>query len=205
MLDNPVKLIKRRKAEKSVIAIPTQEQFRALVSTLRTADDRTIHAADLVELLAYSGMRLGEAIELRLGDINFQRNIFLVTGGKTGTKNHEVRAVPLFPAMVQLIERILDRQSLRADDLLIPIRSAKKALITACKKAGIPNYTHHSFRHYFVSNAIEAGINFAPIAGWVGHKDGGLLVANTYTYGHLRDDHSMEMAKRMVFTAETEK
>ena len=28
------------------------------------------------------------------------------------------------------------------------------------------------------------------------HKDGGLLVAKTY--GHLRDTHSMEMAKRMT-------
>jgi len=37
------------------------------------------------------------------------------------------------------------------------------------------------------------------IAGWVGHKDGGLLVAKTY--GHLRDTHSFEMAKRMTFAA----
>lgn len=200
MLDNPAKLIKRRKPKKSVIKIPTQGEFCLLVAALRSANERSTPAADLVELLAYSGMRLGEAIELRLGDINFQRNIFLVTGGEIGTKNHEVRAVPLFPAMLQLIERILDRQTLGTEDLITQIRSAKKALITACKKAGIPNYTHHSFRHYFVSNAVEAGINFATIAGWVGHKDGGLLVANTY--GHLRDDHSMEMAKKMVFTAE---
>ena len=49
-------------------------------------------------------------------------------------------------------------------------------------------------RHYFVSNAIEAGVDFKTIAAWVGHKDGGLLVAKTY--GHLRDTHSFEMAKR---------
>ncbi len=55
-------------------------------------------------------------------------------------------------------------------------------------------------RHYFVSNAIEAGVDFKVIAGWVGHKDGGVLVAKTY--GHLRDAHSFEMAKRMTFTAE---
>ena len=54
-------------------------------------------------------------------------------------------------------------------------------------------------RHFFCSNAIEAGINFKVIAGWVGHKDGGYLVAKTY--GHLRDAHSFEMAKRMTFTA----
>lgn len=33
----------------------------------------------------------------------------------------------------------------------------------------------------------------------LGHKDGGVLVAKTY--GHLRDTHSHEMAKRMTFSA----
>jgi hypothetical protein len=45
----------------------------------------------------------------------------------------------------------------------------------------------------------EAGIDFKAIAGWLGHKDGGLLVAKTY--GHLRDEHSAEMAKRMTYGA----
>ena len=46
------------------------------------------------------------------------------------------------------------------------------------------------------SGNIEAGIDYKVIAGWLGHKDGGILVAKTY--GHLRDTHSFEMAKRMT-------
>ena len=37
------------------------------------------------------------------------------------------------------------------------------------------------------------------IAGWLGHKDGGVLVARTY--GHLRNEHSAAMAKRMNWGA----
>jgi hypothetical protein len=48
-------------------------------------------------------------------------------------------------------------------------------------------------------NTIETGVDFKAIAGWLGHKDGGLLVAKTY--GHLRDEHSATMAKRMTFEA----
>ena len=55
-------------------------------------------------------------------------------------------------------------------------------------------------RHFFCSNAIEAGCDFKVIAGWLGHKDGGVLVA--MTYGHLRSEHSAAMAKRIVFDAE---
>jgi integrase len=68
---------------------------------------------------------------------------------------------------------------------------------SACKNAGLPHFTHHHMRHFFCSNAIEAGIDFKAIAAWLGHKDGGLLVAKTY--GHLRDEHSAAMAKKMTF------
>jgi hypothetical protein len=32
---------------------------------------------------------------------------------------------------------------------------------------------------------------------WLGHKDGGTLVAKTY--GHLRTEHSAAMAQKMTF------
>lgn len=62
---------------------------------------------------------------------------------------------------------------------------------------GPPRFAHHALRHFFCSNAIEAGIDFKAIAGWLGHKDGGVLVAKTY--GHLRNEHSATMAQRMTF------
>ncbi len=110
--------------------------------------------------------------------------------------------MPLFPALRGFLERLhAERQPppVQPDHFVVRIASAKRALETACTKAGLPDFTHHTFRHYFVSNAIEAGIDFKTIAAWVGHKDGGLLVARTY--GHLRDVHSYEMAKRMTSSA----
>ena len=49
------------------------------------------------------------------------------------------------------------------------------------------------------SNAIELGIDFKVIAAWLGHVDGGVLVARTY--GHLRQEHSDLMALKMTFGA----
>ena len=66
--------------------------------------------------------------------------------------------------------------------------------MSACR---LPNFGHHALRYFFCSNAIEAGIDFKAIAGWLGHKDGGVLVAKTY--GHLRAEHSAAMALRMTF------
>ena len=52
-----------------------------------------------------------------------------------------------------------------------------------------------------IQSPVEAGCDFKVIAGWLGHKDGGVLVA--MTYGHLRSEHSTAMAKRITFDAMT--
>ena len=199
LLDNPAATIERRKQAKSKPFIPSRAQFRQLVENIRKLDCRAQDGGDLVELLAYSGMRITEAINLTWSDVDFDRGVFTVTGGEGGTKNHETRTIPLFPALRELLERLRGDSSPAPTDRVIPISTAKKAMITACQNAKLPHFHHHAMRHYFVSNAIEAGVDFKVIANWVGHKDGGVLVAKTY--GHLRDEHSFEMAKRMTFSA----
>jgi integrase len=199
ILNNPAQAIKRRRLQKKEIVIPTRDQFSKLIKGIRDLDVRARDAADLIELLAYSGVRLGEATAMLWQHIDFARGSFTVTGGEEGTKNHEARSVPLFPALKQLLERLIQERSPQPKDRIIRIDTAKKAMASACKDQSLPHFTHHAMRHYFASNAIEQGIDFKTIAGWLGHKDGGILVAQTY--GHLRDIHSFEMAKRMTFTA----
>ena len=146
-------------------------------------------------------MRLGEITEFQWGDVNFDLKNFTVTGGELGTKNHEARTVPLFPALERLLVAMREQlpAPLQPGDKVFQIGNARKAIATACRHANLPQYTNHTCRHFFCSNAIEAGIDFKVIAGWLGHKDGGVLVAKTY--GHLRDEHSTAMAKRMTFDA----
>ncbi|MBI5821351.1 MAG: site-specific integrase [Verrucomicrobia bacterium] len=198
ILDNPAQVLKRRKQPIPQIVFPSREQFAVIIEEIR-AEPRAKEAAEFCEFLAYSGCRLNEATQMRWGDINFQKSAFTITGGELGTKNHEARTVPLFPSLERLLLRM--RAALpnppEAENRVFTIRSAKKALATASSKANFPHFTHHSLRHFFCSNAIEEGADFKVIASWVGHKDGGMLVAKTY--GHLRDEHSTLMAKRMTF------
>ena len=199
ILENPVENIRRKKEPKITHAIPTKDQFSALIGALRKSTQAGIPggAADLMEFLGYSGCRIGEAVEVRWNHINYPSGTLLITGGVLGTKNHEHRTIPLFPPLRELLERMeKDRQG---RDRVFTIRHSRNANQLACERIGLPSFTHHSMRHFFCSNAIEAGIDFKVIAGWLGHKDGGILVAKTY--GHLRAEHSAEMAKRMVFRA----
>jgi len=199
MIGNPARAIKRHKVSTPKAIIPTKEQFKTLLETIQTLRVDALPSVDLCELLAYSGCRLNEATSLTWGDIDFQNKSFIITGGDKGTKNHEARSIPLFPALECFLNRLLDRTPEPPDpsQKIIPIKGARTAMINACELAGLPHFSHHHLRHFFCSNAIEAGIDFKAIAGWLGHKDGGLLVARTY--GHLRDEHSAIMAQRMTF------
>jgi integrase len=60
---------------------------------------------------------------------------------------------------------------------------------------GIPRLRIHDLRHFFATWAIESGVDIPTVSRWLGHKDGGALAMRVY--GHLRDEHSIESAKKL--------
>lgn len=210
ILENPAAKLKRRKESRHRPDVPTKAQFIKLLNEMK-AEPKSAEAAKLVEFLAYSGLRLGEAITVFWQDVNFENGTLTVTGGDKGTKNHEFRVIPLFPPLEKLLKMLSEiriskigsglESSPSGAGRLFGIDNAKKSLEGACKRAALPHWGHHALRHFFCSNAIEAGIDFKVIAEWLGHKDGGILVAKTY--GHLRAEHSAAMAQRMTFDVKT--
>jgi len=197
LLDSPAKAVPHFKVVDKAVRIPSRQEFETLVDTMAKMDGRNREAVNLVRLLAYSGMRLAEATNILWREVDFERGQFTVSGGEVGTKNGEVRIVPLFPTLREFLLKLRETREPKYEDRIMQNHTAKEAIASACRAAGLQKVTHHSLRHYFVSNAIEVGIDFKTIAAWIGHKDGGLLVAKTY--GHLRDSHSAAMAERMVF------
>ena len=216
LLDNPAAKIKRRKLNAVKLAMPSRDEFKLLLAEMRKcrslAAARTESAAaeNLVEFLAYSGCRLAEAVgdphfdkpPMTWGDVEFRLKTFTVTG--KGVGGGKTRTVPLFPPLERLLLKMQSALPAlpAASEPIFKILSSKTAIHTACRRLGLPQYTHHTFRHFFASNAIEQGIDFKVIAEWLGHADGGVLVARTY--GHLRAEHSTRMAKLMNFDAEAE-
>ncbi len=197
---NPIdkETMPKRKEKKAVVIPPTREQFAEILEAIKQ-NKFTRGALEYVELLACTGMRREEQNQLLwLEDVDFEKGRLRITGGEYGTKNHQQRYVPMTKRARAVLERLLDGRKLKdipPNTRVFKQSSAYTAMMTACKAIGLHEraFTHHDLRHFFCSNAIEKGIDFATIANWLGHKDGGKLVAGTY--GHLRQSHSTEMAK----------
>ena len=199
---NPASTVKRVPLRGKHVSLPTAAKFNAMIAEMREGHGRdSRNCADFAEGLAFTGCRRGEATEIEWRDLDLGASVLVVRGDSaTGTKNWEVRRVPLIPDAQALFHRM---RSERPDEALeakvFRVRECQKSLDRACKKVGADRITHHDLRHLFATRCIESGVDIPTVSRWLGHKDGGALLMKTY--GHLRDEHSLAQAKRVTFNA----
>jgi integrase len=203
---NAAAAVKRAPVRCKEIKLPAIDKFNALIAEMRGGHSRnSINCADFASGLAFTGCRISEAGEIAWRDVDFDAGEIVVRGdATTGTKNWELRRVPLIPDARALFQRM---RSERADEPLdakvFRVGECQKSLDRACKKVGTDRFTHHDLRHLFATRCIESGVDIPTVSRWLGHKDGGALLMKTY--GHLRREHSIAQAQRVSFAPITTK
>jgi len=151
-------------------------------------------SVDFVEFISLSGLGRAEAASLNWNDIDFEREQIITFRHKTRTGF----AVPLFPQLRPLVEKLSADKTGAHNERVFAIRDAKKAIAGACRRLKLPAYSHRAFRRMFITRAIEKGIDVKVIAEWQGHRDGGKLILDTYS--HVNRAHSKRMAQLMTDT-----
>jgi len=81
------------------LELPTRSQFAAFVAEMRVGHSRDSQScADLAQGLAFTGCRIAESAHIEWRDLNFEAGEILVKGDpEEGTKNGEIRRVPVIP------------------------------------------------------------------------------------------------------------
>jgi integrase len=182
--------------------LPSRTQFIGWVANIRNAGGRfSRHCADFVEFLAFTGVRIGEAKWIEWRHCDFNHNEIIVVGDPDdGTKNHEIRRVPMVPAARELLERLrTESPEAKQTDSVLNVKMAKRAMNRAGAESEIHHLTHHDLRHFFATTCIESGVDIPTVSRWLGHRDGGALAMKVY--GHLRNEHSLAAATRVSFAA----
>ena len=202
--DNPAQKIMRESETSKTLDLPSFDQFNAFVSEIgRSGSGWAKPCAELVQFCAYGGFRKGEAAYITWGDCDFVNKKITARGHPdTGLKNRkpgETRIVPMIPEMLQLLERLkLARQDEPETAAVMRVHECQKAMDRAAKKIGMKRITHHDLRHLFATRCVESGVDIPTVSRWLGHRDGGALAMRVY--GHLRDQHSAEMAQKVSFS-----
>jgi integrase len=203
---NPAAALKRAAIRGKAIALPSTDKFNALIAEMRVGHGRdSVNCADFAAGLAFTGCRKGEAGQIEWRDVDLEAGETIIRGDpETGTKNWELRRVPLIPDARALFERMRsERPGESLDTKVFRVGECQKALDRACKKVGTGRITHHDLRHLFATRCIESGVDIPTVSRWLGHKDGGALAMKTY--GHLRREHSIAQAQRVTFAPLTAK
>ena len=192
----------RKSVRPKMLELPSLDQFAKFISEMRDGSGRFSKAcADFAEGLAYTGCRISEAARIQWQDLDFPNAEIIVKGDPVeGTKNGEIRRVPMIPSGRELFERMRKSRLNEAKDMpVFEVRECQKAMDRAAEKIGMIRITHHDLRHFFATVCIESGVDIPTVSRWLGHKDGGALAMKTY--GHLRREHSMKQAQKVSFSA----
>lgn len=169
IVKSPARRIKHVRSPKKIKSVFSDEDLELLRQSSHNLRDSAI-----INILASTGMRVGELVRLKIKDININERECLVTG-----KGNKQRIV-YFDARTKIhLEKYLNSREDHREALFIPLRgSAHKLSINSVeirlkelgKELNIQRVHPHKFRRTMATNAIDKGMPIEQVQKLLGHE-----------------------------------
>jgi integrase len=147
--------------------------------------------SDLVYLLATTGLRISESLNLRWADLTLVKGSPTLTVRESKTEAGR-RTISLTPeAMRRLVTRRAKATYGGPEDFVFATRYGtpvspnnwrRQVFDKATDKVGVSWATPHKLRHGMASLMASQGVSASEIAAHLGHADGGVLAMRTYIH-----------------------
>ena len=186
---NPCDAVSKLKVKKPERRFLTVDEIDALCGASINK-----HFNRYIRFLQYTGAREKEALRVKWDDVDF-KNRRVCIGADGESKNGKSRWVDFSEALRVLLEQMGSEHS--TGSLFAGIPTFRFHLNATRAVVGLRWVGFHDFRRHFVSQCVMAGIDFATIARWIGHSDGGALLAKKYAF--LANDHAVKQAAKLKF------
>ncbi|UJF35763.1 tyrosine-type recombinase/integrase [Paenibacillus hexagrammi] len=128
----------------------------------------------IVTLLAYTGMRISEALSIWLSDFNLQTGECIIRNGK-GEKQ---RTVLMNTKIINALRDYLkdrNRYSVAENSKFLFVSkkndNLNRTVVNRIFQQYSPKITPHQLRHFFCTNAIEKGLSIHEVANQAGHSN----------------------------------
>ncbi|HEY9186248.1 MAG TPA: site-specific tyrosine recombinase/integron integrase [Salegentibacter sp.] len=194
--DLEAEMISAPKKDRNLPTVLSKEEVIDLLRATRNLKHRALFA-----LLYASGLRVGEALNLKLNNIDIDRRQIIVKKAK-GRKD---RYVTMAESFVPLLMNYLNtyRPSVYfvegAQGGQYSGSSVRVALKQACRRAGLKKrVTPHSLRHSFATHMLENGIDIRYIQSLLGHS----RPETTMIYTHVTQKDLMQIRSPLDVTLE---
>ena len=145
----------------------------------------------ILEIIYSCGLRVSEAINLKITDLHFEEDYIMVIG-----KGDKQRLIPVgeiakkqVGIYLQLIRPLLPIKKAASDTLFLNRRGSKISRVMVCliikelaQKAGIHKViSPHTLRHSFATHLLEGGADLRAIQEMLGHQS----ITTTEIYTHV--------------------
>jgi integrase len=195
---NPFDISKLRKPQKIPWPWFTYSQVETILDLASDKDKK------IFEVLAYTGMRIGELKRLSWSHIDFKRNILLVESTPDNpTKGKRSREIPMHDKVLEVLSKIEPKVGLVFNsgksykhpngDGPLNERRLLERVKKICLKLEIEGCVH-SFRKFFCSFMANQGIPPLTLMSWTGHSDIKILINSYYK---LNEEDSVNFMKKV--------
>ena len=186
--------IPRMRREEKLPVVPPKEVILALIDLISNPKHKAV-----VSLLYGSGLRVGEAVALKIGDICSKTMQVRIGKAKHNTVRYSILAENSLEILRLYFRKNFQPGTYTVDDWLFPgqkegehlsTKSIKNIIIKHRDKLQLdPGVSAHTLRHAFATHALEEGMDFIHIKNLLGHKD----ISTTAKYLHLTSKSLMGM------------
>lgn len=165
--------------------IPQEEELMVEVLEKR----ERFEARDFFMFLMDTGMRRGEAMNLRARDVHLDKGRLDILK----TKNAVPRSVPMTNRVKAIVAaRVNDKKTLKNEKVFClsenQIRTAWEDMRTDMELDDDKEFVLHCLRHSCASRLVQRGVQIQVVQQWLGHK----TLAMTLRYAHLNLDNLMD-------------
>ena len=199
---NPMTLVERPCVRhSSEIDVLSASEIRALVRETSTE----LHKAVFLTA-AFTGLRMGELLALRWGEVDFPAETIRVVrsftiGGESTPKSGKPRSVPMVREVATTLARLGQRERFTGEEDLVfsgaagghlDSKALRAELKAALDRAGLRQLRFHDLRHTFGTRAVEQAESILELKEWMGHAN----VQTTMRYLHYKS--KSDAARRLT-------
>ena len=189
--ENPLKKIKPPKQKKSLPVFISKSELEKIIHYTSTK-----LLQDIFTTAFYSGMRLGEILNLVWDCIDFSRRVIVIKNiNGFVTKSKKERIIPMNNRLLDMFLNRYQTLKMVSKNTYIFFRIVgiklnedyvSKQFKKAVRSAGLSDEIHfHTLRHSFASNLIQKGASIYVVKELLGHES----ISTTQIYSHLQSEN----------------
>lgn len=175
--------IDRPKKEKRLPMVLAKKDIKEMINNTSNLKHKL-----LIELLYSSGLRVSEAINLKIQDIDIENNVVRVNYGKGAKDRVSILSNKFKEDLLKYLCKKRDNEVFlfSKGDNHIVLKTAQRIVENAAKKAKLnKRVTPHMLRHSFATHLLEDGVDIRHIQKLLGHSR--LETTQIYTHVSNRD------------------